>query len=252
MRGIRHSDRILIAGQTGKGKTVFALWLIEQLQPVRTIIFDPKDELDFGVVKARTPGELAACMHQPVVHYVPASFDRDSLEEACQIVWITPGPYLWVIEEANEMSNPSWCPTGLRLCVTQGRAKLKMVIAITQRLAECHPVFRSQSEHVIVFTPAPIELDLKTIAGNVRREASVLDAELGSLHGEYGDYSHLWYVRDTDELRRCAPLPAPAHTRPQLRAATAAGQAAAGSPPCESDSASAVSSESASSLSSSS
>jgi hypothetical protein len=81
------------------------------------------------------------------------------------------------------------------------------VIAVTQRLAEIHPVFRSQSEHIFLMVPAPIMLDLKTLSGNVRREATWLDRELGELHGAHGDYSHLWYCRDTDEMRRCAPIP---------------------------------------------
>jgi energy-coupling factor transporter ATP-binding protein EcfA2 len=212
VRGIRLSDRLLIAGQTGKGKTTFAEYIVGALQPVRTIIFDPKGELELGEADpCRTPDQLAHCIREPVVHYIPASFDREQLEDACQIVKNTPGPYVWWIDEAAELTTPNYCPAGLRIAVTQGRRHRKMVIALTQRLAEIHPVFRSQSEHVIIFTPAPIELDLKTIAGNVRREWRVLDAELGSLHAEHGDFSHLWYVRDTDELRRCAPLPLGEH-----------------------------------------
>jgi Helicase HerA, central domain len=236
VRGIRLSDRVLIAGQTGKGKTTLARWLVEHLQPIRVIVFDPKAELSFpGAVACHSPMELAAHMRDPVVHYVPESFDRNSLEEACQIVWVTPGPWVWWIDEASEVSNPNYCPEGLRLAVTQGRQAHKMVIALTQRLAEVHPVFRSQAEHVFMFVPAPILLDLKTIAGHVRREADVLDSELGDLHAECGDFSHLWYVRDTDELRRCMPLPIPGAPRP---AATATVEAEEDSPPCE-DSASA-------------
>jgi energy-coupling factor transporter ATP-binding protein EcfA2 len=208
MRGIRLSDRVLIAGQTGMGKTTLAAYLVERMQPVRTIVFDPKDELSLGVAPCRTPEQLAHCMREPLIHYVPASFERDQLEEACQIVWNTPGPYVWWVDEAAEVSNANYCPEGLALCVKQGRGKEKLVLALTQRLAEIHPVFRSQSEHVIIFTPAPIELDLRTIAGNIGHEARVLKAELDSLHGEHGDFSHLWYVRPSNELRRCAPLPA--------------------------------------------
>jgi hypothetical protein len=212
VRGIRLSDRILIAGQTGKGKTTLARYLVDGLQPIRTIVFDPKDELRFPKVEpCRTPGELAGRMREPLIHYVPASFDRDQLEEACQIVWSTPGPYVWWVDEAAGLTNAAYCPEGLKLCVTQGRSHRKMVIAITQRLAESHPVFRSQAEHIFIFVPPPVMLDLKAIAGNVRREANVLDDELKLLQEQEGDFSHLWYVLDGDELRRCAPLPAPGH-----------------------------------------
>jgi energy-coupling factor transporter ATP-binding protein EcfA2 len=213
VRGIRLSDRILIAGQTGKGKTTLARYLVNGLQPIRTIVFDPKDELRFPkVMPCRTPAELRARLPDPLIHYVPASFDRERLEEACQIVWDTPGPYVWWVDEAAGLTNANYCPEGLKLCVTQGRSHRKMVIAITQRLAESHPVFRSQAEHIFIFVPPPVMLDLKAIAGNMRREANVIDNELKLLQQQEGDYSHLWYVLDGDDLRRCAPLPAPDST----------------------------------------
>jgi hypothetical protein len=222
-RGIRLSDRVLIAGQTGKGKTELARMIAEGQQPVRLIVVDPKGELSFHetvdgkrqpVTPARTPLELAQAMHGAIVHFIPASFDRDALEEAFEIIWETPGPYIVWVDEGSEVSSPNWCPMGLRLCTTQGRQLQKQVILVTQRLAEIHPVFRSQSEHVFLMVPAPIMLDLKTLAGNVRREASWLERELGELHQEHGDYSHLWYCRDTDEMRRCGPIPLPARPRP--------------------------------------
>lgn len=247
MRGVRTSDRVLIAGQTGKGKTTLARYLVERLQPLRVIVFDPKNELSFpGVEPARNTMELVNAMHQPLVHYVPSGFDREQLEEACQIVWETPGPWCWWIDEAAELSGPGYCPAGLRAAVTQGRSTHRMVIALTQRLSECHPVFRSQSEHIYIFTPAPIELDLKTIAGHIGREHGELLRELQSLHAEHGDYSHLWFVRETNELRRCAPLPTPVPTRAQVSTATAPEEEGPESPPCDSsDTASGASSRSA-------
>lgn len=223
-RGIRLSDRILIAGQTGKGKTELAKFIVAGEQPCRTICVDPKEEHTFtdpktgeAIAPARTPLELARAMHAGVVHYVPAGFDRPQLEECFQIIHETPGPLIIWVDETSEISNPGWCPEGLRLDVTQGRRHRKQVLAVTQRLAEIHPVFRSQSEHIFLMVPAPILLDLKTLSGNVRREANWLDAELGQLHQTHGDYAHLWYCRDTDEMRRCAPIPleAPAG-RPRL------------------------------------
>jgi hypothetical protein len=206
VRGIRLSDRVLLVSKTGGGKTTLASYIVEGLQPVRTIVVDPKDELQLGVPKARSAGEID--FTGPVIHYVPASFKRDDLEEAAQRIWDCPGPYACLIDELAEVSSPNYCPEGFRLLEAQGRAKRKGVIACTQRLSETHPVFRSQAEHIIMLVPAPIELDLKTLAGHVGHEAGWLGAELRTIEAELGPYSHLWSVESGKEMRRCAPLPA--------------------------------------------
>lgn len=225
MRGVRHGERLVVNGQTLKGKTTFDKWLIASMQPVRVIVFDPKDEDLFpGVEKCYTVDALIEHLKDPVVHYVPSSFDRELLEEACQIVFETPGPYIWWITEAADFSNPSWIPAGMRLAVTRGGKDQKTMIVECQRLSEINPVFRSQADHFFVFVPAPIELDLKTLAGHIGIEAPVLKQELEELHELHGDYSHLWWVRDGQELRGCAPIPidgGPASTREQVLAATA-------------------------------
>ncbi len=213
MRGVRitpEADRVFMVGQTRKGKTTLARWLIEQMQPVRVIIFDPKEDFadgEWGVAAARTPMELAQAMHGPVVHFIPSSFEREPLEEACQIVWETPGPYIWLVDDASALTNPNYCPQGLMLACTQGAKQQKLVMIATQRVAASHPVLRSEATHVFVFVPPPIELDLKAIASTVRREAPVIKGALEQLQASHGDYSHLWYCLDGDELRACAPIP---------------------------------------------
>jgi energy-coupling factor transporter ATP-binding protein EcfA2 len=207
MRGIRADEHVLIVGQNGRGKSVLATYLVEQLQPVRTIVFDPKAEHQLGVTPCRTPSELAQHMHEPLVHFIPSGFDRDSLEHACRIVWSTPGPYRWWIDEAAAVSAPTWIPQGLMLAATQGRQPRKALLVLTQRVHAIHPVLRSEAKHIYMFVPPPIELDLKALAGHVRREAPELDVQLRHAHTTHGDFSHLWYVQDTDELRVCAPVP---------------------------------------------
>jgi hypothetical protein len=224
VNGIRHGQRVFVQGQTLKGKTTFTKRLVlEELQPVRVICFDVKDELDFpGVEKCYTPAELAANMHGKIVHFVPSSFEREVLEEACQIVWETPGPYVWWITEAAEITQPGYCPAGLRFGYTQGGRWKKTMIAEAQRCSETHPVLRSQADHFVLFVPPPIELDLKTLAGHIGVDWRTLERELLELQAQEGDFSHLWYLKDGNEIRRMAPIPLEGgDTRPQLAPATA-------------------------------
>jgi energy-coupling factor transporter ATP-binding protein EcfA2 len=209
MRGVRQGERVLIVGQTGMGKTTMAAYLAEMLQPIRLVIVDPKRELDLRQPVTHSVTDLPEALRQPICHWMPDRVDRATLEEGFQLIWHTPGPLLVWVDEAALCSSDSWIPEGLRMLIIAGRQGGKMVLACTQRLVECHPVFRSQSEHIIILVPAPIALDLKTIAGHIGREAGLLEHELKSLQAEYGLYSHLWYVRPEDDLRRCAPLPPP-------------------------------------------
>ena len=215
---------MLIVGSTGDGKSTLARYIADGLQPIRLIAVDPKGELELGVTPCRSAAELAEAIRAPTSHYVPASFDREELEQAFQLIWQTRGPWLLEVHEAAEVSSPNWCPAGLRLACTQGRSLRKMVIACTQRVTECHPVFRTQSEHIFLMVPRPIEMDLRTIAGHVRREASEIGELLDQLQTQQGRYDHVWYCRLTNEMRLCAPLPAPA--APRARAAAPAGRGA--------------------------
>jgi hypothetical protein len=81
------------------------------------------------------------------------------------------------------------------------------VMALTQRLAECHAVLRSLADHIFVFCEEPIDIDLKALAGHVPLDVQELKQVLQELHSEYGRHAHLWSVRPTRELRRCAPIP---------------------------------------------
>ncbi len=214
---IKIGDRVLLAGQTGKGKSTLAGYLVERLQPIRTIVVDVKGELQLGATPVRSLPELEEALRRdPLIHYIPHTLDRDTMEEASMIIWALPGPWLLWIDEAAGVSSASYVPEGFKLAVTQGRQPRKMVIACTQRLAECHPVFRSQAEHRIVMVPSPIELDLRTVAGHLGYDARELKGMLDELERTHGPYSHLWH--GPDGLKLCAPLPAEAISGPPATA----------------------------------
>jgi hypothetical protein len=207
LRAIRRTDRVLIAGYTGCGKTELA-GMISKRATGRLIVWDSKDELQLTAKPVRGLGGLEKALRdgRRIVHWVPLTGSRDEYEQASRLVWRTPGPWLWWVDEASECTSPSWIPTGLKLAATQGRKSGRVVMALTQRVAECHPVLRSQAEHIFLFAELPIEIDLKALAGHMGADQPAIATALEQLNTEHGIHAHLWWVRPTRELRRCAPI----------------------------------------------
>jgi hypothetical protein len=204
-RGIRFDDRTLLVGKSGFGKSTLGEYLLGQMGRVRRTVIDPKDELDFGVPRARSLAELD--LSAPLSHYVPSTLERDEYEELFWSLWMTPGPRLLYLDEAAGPTSANWAPHGLILWVQQGRGKGKGLIACTQRPVGVAPPLRTEAEHTFIMVPRTTRDDLATIAADIGREYRELDEELSWLHEHEGPYSHLWYCRPTNELHRCAPLP---------------------------------------------
>jgi len=208
------ADRVLIVGSTGDGKSTVAKHIVEDFQPCRLLICDSKGEIKWpGAVLVQTPEQITqALSNQQTIRWVPATFEKKYLEECWKAIHAARGPLIVWIDEAAEHCKPGWCPTGMRLDITQGRSGdsscgPRLVITCTQRLAECHPAVRTQAEHIMVMTPPPAEIDLKAIAAHVRRSPQQLEAELQQLYDRYGRYSHLWYCKLENDMRNMAPIP---------------------------------------------
>jgi hypothetical protein len=118
-----------------------------------------------------------------------------------------------VEDEAAETTTIGWAPAGLRQTARRGRAPRKLLICCTQRLAECNPIVRTQATHVIIPTPAPVELDLKPLAAHIGVDLEALRGEFDSLHEQGGPHSHLWWSMRTRELARMAPVTPPSWPR---------------------------------------
>jgi hypothetical protein len=160
-----------------------------------------------GPVRGLPALERALRSGSRIVHWVPLTGDRKELEEAAMLVWRTPGPYLWWIDELAEVCTANWVPRGIKLCNQQGRQPEKGMLSLTQRVSETHPVCRSQAESIFVFADRPIDVDCKALAGHVGLSAAELEAALADLAAKYGRHAHLWYLRQTQEHRYCMPIP---------------------------------------------
>lgn len=220
MRGIRLSDRVLVNGDTGDGKSTLIHCIVASLQPIRTIIVDPKEDPPLMRMLSRVPvirdvRELPEALRQPVCHWVPENPNNiKELEAGYRAIWKCPGPYLVWDDELADVTGPNLIVPSHAGLIKKGRAHNKLWIGATQRLSETNPTCRSQAEHLIAMTPSPVDVDLVKLARYMQLSPDQLQAELNDLHDAAGKYSHLWYVKETREHRRMSPCPPPPYTWP--------------------------------------
>jgi energy-coupling factor transporter ATP-binding protein EcfA2 len=207
-RPISWSDRVLIVAPSGQGKSTLAAHLMAAGRGARQILVDPKGEWALGLEPATDVRSLErAIKRSPVIHYVPDDpDDRDAAEQAYALLWSLPGPLMHIEDETADTTRTTWAPQGLRRLARRGRAPRKLLICCTQRLAECHPIVRTQATHVLMPAPGPPELDLRALAGHVGILPEELRRELHDLHQEAGDYSWLWWSMSSRELSRMRPV----------------------------------------------
>jgi hypothetical protein len=203
---IRHNDRVFIQGKTESGKTILARHLFSHMKGTRRTVIDPKGHLDLGVEVARIPEELD--LAAPLSHYIPSELEDQEYEDLFRRLWFAGGPRMIWLDESAGPTRKGWAPKYLRLVVQQGREPSEIgLVALSQRPVNVESTLRTEAEHVFIFVPRPIKLDLKTLAGDIGTDPDVLGRELDQLLAHEGPHSHLWYCRRLDKLFHCAALP---------------------------------------------
>lgn len=229
MRGIRLSDRVLVCAPPGGGKTTLIEYIVACLQPLRLVLIDPKEAPELAHIKpiVYEVDELPAALRGAVCHWIPQNVDdRDELIEGYEHIWQLHkcGPRVIWDDEAADTTKPGWIAPGKGRLVRRGRAWNQLCIDGTQRLSETHPVVRTQAEHIIALTPAPMDLDLDKLSQHIGIGARELKEMMDELHHDAGDHSHLWHVQATRETRRMQACPPGPHLKPRRRNAAAAGR----------------------------
>lgn len=220
MRGIRLSDRLLIVGVSGDGKSTLMRYIVSCVQPVRVIVVNPKEDEELsdtlrGIPVVRDVADLPEALRAPICHWVPDDpLNVKDLDQGYGHIWRCPGPYVLVDDEIAEVTGPNRIAPRHAKIIKSGRAPEKAWFGATQRVSESHPTCRSQAEHVIAMTPAPMGVDLEALARYMNMSPQELYDELEDLYEQEGKHSHLWFVRETREHRRMAPCPPPPYTWP--------------------------------------
>jgi len=236
VRGIRLSDRVIVAAPPGQGKTTLIEYIVWCLQPLRTVLIDPKEAPELRHIRpiVRDVELLPEALRGAVCHWIPHDVeDRDDLAAGFEAIWALHkhGPRVIWDDEAADTSKPGWIAPGAGKLIRRGRAWKQLYIAGTQRLAETAPVVRTQAEHIIALTPAPMDIDLDKLSQHIGINPRQLKEMLDELHEEAGAHSHLWHVQATRETRRMVACPPGPHWKTRriqqaARAPDAEGQPA--------------------------
>lgn len=172
----RTSDRVLVAGQTGSGKSELMKYLFfSRLHHV--LLHDPKwENEDNSAVFCHTPAEVEKAWNMGYyrIIYQPYSADIEDFEEICYLIFFR-GNYTLIIDEVkycipNAQTITKWYGNVLRL----GRGRNIGCVTLSQRPMGIHNDIISESQHIVAFWLS-LEGDRKKLRGVVGEDAMRLN-----------------------------------------------------------------------------
>ena len=148
------SDRTIIVGQTGNGKTWFGVWLLSHQDIARRpwVIVDYKRETLFKEMGRHAFRSIltvnSAAPSKPGLHLLQPFPEDDAVDDFLWRVWKRGNIGLY-IDEA--MMIPGGRGSAIRAILTQGRSMRIPVIALSQRPVEIDRFFFSESQFFAEF-----------------------------------------------------------------------------------------------------
>jgi hypothetical protein len=146
------TDRAVLMGRTGSGKTVLAMHLLASRRFV--VVHDSKDKLFWPGYARYT--ELSALMQapEPKLIYAPNHWEIDDLEkQELFFRWIYERKNTTLyVDEVYAVANANNIPHYYRACLTRGRQLGISTFSATQRPKRIPLEILSESEHYYVFS----------------------------------------------------------------------------------------------------
>lgn len=219
-RGIRYNDRVLVAGETGSGKSVLINHVLETGYSCQKLLVDTKDEFSVpGVDPVRDV--RAIDWTQPVIHYID---DRGDLREYNELFRVclqrktgreasgTYGLVVCVHELADLCGDsPGATPQYVSAYIRKGRAHGLGLLGGTIRPVCMPKAAMTEAQHVIAFVPGFDHDDQKIVARLMRMTVQQFDDAIAATEAASptGEHSCLWYdqrARPTTVIRPPLPL----------------------------------------------
>lgn len=210
---IRWSDRVLIVGMNGSGKSELAVSIFNQVA-VRRVLIDPKgdwvvDGAPRWRLNARTESHAEAEVEgidwsAPIIHVQPQSGNRPQLEALYRRIDQLP-PVEVLTDECYMTTTGSWAPVGLRSILTTGRSRGLGHLGCTQRPLDISVALRSEAQHIMVFRG----IGAKDLADLETHVPYVQDFDLDVAEAVRGlpPFGFVWFDKGAQEVRICDPLP---------------------------------------------
>lgn len=192
------TDRVLIVGQTGSGKSTVARAMTQGYRS--QVVIDPKhDEALARSITVYSPAEFARVFPQRstrILFRPDAGLDRG--EDVDQVMARVEryGRTAVVVHEAMFYATAAWILPAYRRLQVAGRGRQIPVWSLSQRPMGLHNVLLSEATHVLVFDLA-LDGDRRKVAGIVGD---------GALIRPDRQFSFGYYGPQTGGLVRCDPL----------------------------------------------
>ena len=206
MTNIKRSDRFLIVGRSGSGKSYLARALFESVPPPRCVI-DPKDDpaATGGGFRDRrqavTFSDPAKLPDAEVIRFVPRDpADLELYDRLYRELFEVRGMFVWA-DEASWPLPARGAPRGAEKLIAQGRVRGIGHMALHQRPVELARVVPANSEHLIAFDIGHPD-DVATMAKAIGIDPGELGAELRNLP----DHGFAWYSARDRSLTVCDPI----------------------------------------------
>jgi DNA helicase HerA-like ATPase len=176
----------IAAGNSGSGKSTFALKYLVNVQVVCRFIFDPEGEYEtrLGIPAARTPEELEAALASSFVIFDPHTMFPGNLQSAfaffCEWAFAAseraPGRKILLIDEVWRYCDPRTIPKELALCLQTGRKRGLEMFFCTQRPHLLNGAITNEASEVVSFgLQEPAAIDRMTFFGFEPDELLILD-----------------------------------------------------------------------------
>lgn len=216
-----YNERCVAIGQTGSGKSEL-LNVMQAGLKCQTAVFDSKDE--FAVPNVLAAGDVDEIdWSQPIVHFVPGE-DVRADAQAFFTAAFARRHLTVIVHEASDLCeyNANGTPPAVNRYIRQGLRHGLGLFAGTQRLVNIPKSCLTEAQHFYLFVPVLSDVELRTIAAEMKIAPDDLAALMGQVHADLGEHAFVHWSRRTRQLTPCPPLPEKVRARVKVRRTTVA------------------------------